>query len=156
MTVPELTAAAAVALTIFLPGVPIVWIIMIPVLAGAVLLITMKKRGGQTAIAKAQKIIVITAMLMVLIIGLFPPYYVPELNEAGKITGWHIRWEFSKDLRDLLKGPDMIETPDGKVWHLININYMYGIETLRLEIVGILVLAGAGLLITKKKKSVEK
>ena len=149
MTVPQLIAAAAVALMIFLPGWPAFWIIMIPVLAGAVLLVIMKKRAD--GVTRAQKIIVITAMLFVLIIGFFPPFYVPELNEASKITGWHVRWEFNKDLRDLLKGQEIMNTSDGKVWTLYNIEYMYAIETLRLEVFGILVLAGAALLIAKKR-----
>jgi hypothetical protein len=114
-----------------------------------------EKKGRADGDSKAHKIIA-AAMLLVLITGFFPPYYVLELNEEGKIDGWHIKWEFSKDLRDLINGQEGFKTPDGKALPLIEIDDMYALETLRYEIFGILVLAGAGLMITKKKKSVEK
>jgi hypothetical protein len=151
MTVPQLIAAAIVLLIIFLPGVPIFWIIMIPILAGAVILFKMKKGNRHPRIIRAQTIIVITSMLLVLIAGLFPPYSVLEFNEVGDIVGWHAKWEFSKDLRDLLKGQETMKTPDGIVMGLYNIDYMYATETLRLEIFGILVLAGAAIMIAKRR-----
>jgi hypothetical protein len=155
MTAPQWIPIAAAALILFLPGVPPFMITMIPLFACAILLFLIKKGGGRSGTTNAQTFIVITALLLVLISGLFPPYYVPEYNEAGKIVCWHVEWEFNKDLHDLLKGHGVSETPDGILMHLhfIEANYMYAIETQRLEIFGILVLAGVGILITKKRST---
>jgi len=98
---------------------------------------------------KSQKVIVIAAIFLIIIASLFPPYKEPELNDRGELTGWHVKWEFNKNLRDLIN-PPIYESPDG--WKSIEMWEYIDFTALKyLEILGIVVLAGVAFLINKKR-----
>jgi len=100
---------------------------------------------------KTQKKIVLIAGALLLIAWHFPPYYEAEVNDKGELTGSHIKWEFNKDLRDAIK-PDWYVNPETgwksiAIWEYANVVWLW-----ELEFFGILVLAAAALLVTKKAK----
>lgn len=124
-------------------------IVLTPIIAICVVLIMMKKGGERRAIAKSHKNIVVAAVFMLLLAGLFPPYQEAEVDEKGELTGWHIKWAFNKDFQDLID-PQYYINPDG--WKSLVISEYATARTIQLiEIFGILVLSGAALVITKKR-----
>ena len=91
---------------------------------------------------KAQRTIIIAALLLVNVVWLFPPYKQPEVNEKGEITGWHVKWEFNKQFEKEMRG-----NPNREM-----VEYL-GLPGLQfIEIVGILSLAGLTYLIAKKRQ----
>jgi len=98
---------------------------------------------------KAQKIIVVAATLLIIIAWLFPPYWEVDVDKDGKFTGKFV-WKFDQSLRDIIKGPEETKDSDGRTW-IWHWSYPKAGGLLLLEISGILILAGAGLLITKKR-----
>lgn len=81
---------------------------------------------------KTQKVIVLAAAIIILFAILFPPYYISILNfnqfvNGQRLSGW--KWI------GMIRGSEKIR-----------------FDMLRLEIFGVVVLAGAALLITKKAK----
>ena len=104
---------------------------------------------------KAQRKIVIAAAVLIIIAFSFPPYKDCTFNEKGEWIGkCHIEWAFNKSLRDASR--DLISGIKGlfsstMTFDSIYINYPLMRRLLWAEISGILVLAGAALLITKKR-----
>jgi hypothetical protein len=88
---------------------------------------------------KAQKIVVLAAAGLILIAFLFPPYKEGEVDEKGELTGWHVKWAFNKNMRDLIN-------PPYEIWE-----YATAPEIQCIEVFGIIVLAGAAFLIMNKK-----
>ncbi|HCS49940.1 MAG: hypothetical protein A2W03_02395 [Candidatus Aminicenantes bacterium RBG_16_63_16] len=137
------------ALIGFLVGLGTLGIVVTPIIAIFVVLITMKKGGERRAIAKSRKIIVVATVFMLLLAGLFPPYKEAEVDEKGELTGWHIKWAFNKDFQDMID-PQYYVNPDG--WKSLVISeYATARQIQLIEIFGILVLAGAALVITRKR-----
>ena len=101
---------------------------------------------------KAQKIIVMAAAGLIVIAFLFPPYKDCPFNEKGEWIGkCYIKWEFNRTLRDMID--DIKQTSfksSGMTFGIMEINYPLMRRLLFLEIFGVVVLAGAALLITKK------
>jgi hypothetical protein len=62
----------------------------------------MKSGGERRAIAKPLKNIVITAVLLILAAGLFPPYREAKVDAEGNLIGTNTKWEFNKHLVDLI------------------------------------------------------
>jgi len=100
---------------------------------------------------KTQRKIVVAAAVLIILACLFPPYREGEVNDKGELTGWHVKWEFDKNLRDLINPPVYVNPNTGAhsimIWEYMD---MRGLQ--HLEILGILVLAGAGFLISKNKQ----
>lgn len=99
---------------------------------------------------KTQIKVILIAGALLLIASLFPPYYYPEFNDKGEITGTQIKWEFNKDLRDSVN-PPLYKNPETGWTSIIISEYADVSWLIRLEICGILVLAAAALLITRKR-----
>ena len=99
---------------------------------------------------KAQKIIVMAAAVLIILAILFPPYTELQVNDKNELTGkWHVEWTFNKDLRDIIH--DFKGVFSGQ-FRLINAEYPLMRRLLFYEIFGILVLAGAAFVITRKAK----
>lgn len=134
-------ALKAIVITLAaLIGFLVYGIVVTPIIAIFVWLIMMKMGREKRDIAKSRKIIVVAALFMLFLAGLFPPYQQAEVDEKGELTGWHIKWAFNKNLRDLM---------DPEYSFVIS-EYATVRQIQLIEIFGILVLAGAALLITKK------
>jgi hypothetical protein len=94
---------------------------------------------------KTQKIIVLAAAVLIVAAVLFPPYWDYIIDKQGHITGARTKWEFNRQLASII---DDISSGNWMfAWYEIPVRR--GLFTI--EILGILVLAGAGLLITKKR-----
>lgn len=102
---------------------------------------------------KAQKIIVLAAAVLILIAFLFPPYKECPFNEKGEWIGkCYIKWAFNKSLQDWIRSIKDISWKSSRMeFGMMEINYPLMRRLLFVEIFGILVLAGAGLLISKKR-----
>jgi hypothetical protein len=144
MTNAQKAIVMVAAVLSFLIGLFSLGIILTFVLTGAVMLITMKKGGGRVGITKTQMVIVITAVILILMAGLFPPYWAAKIDGEGHLYGKYTKWEFNKTTRDLIGSE--IENRPGEM-----ISYLRRDSLLSIEIFGILVLAGAAVLITKNK-----
>jgi hypothetical protein len=104
---------------------------------------------------KAQKIIVLAAAVLIIVVVLFPPYKECGFNDKGEWTGkCYINWEFNRDLRAWISDIKEIIFESSMSFRLITGPTpppLMG-QLWLAEIIGILVLAGAGLLITNKAK----
>jgi hypothetical protein len=148
MTKAQKAIVMVAAVLSFLVGLLTLGIIMTFVLAGAVMRLTMKKGGGRVGVTKAQMVIIMTAVLLILMAGLFPPYWEAKIDEEGRLYGKYTKWEFNQNLRDLIESVIENRSPE-------MISYMRRDSLLVIEIFGILALAGGALLITKKGQSRE-
>jgi hypothetical protein len=103
---------------------------------------------------KAQKIIVITAGILILIASLFPPYRDCPFNDKGEWIGkCYVKWEFNKDFQDMIRSiKDISFRSSGIEFELMHIEYPLMRQLLFLEIGGVLILAGAALLIVRNAK----
>jgi hypothetical protein len=54
---------------------------------------------------KSQKIIVIAAAVLIVIVWLFPPYWEGRLDSKGKLAGVYLKWDFDRYLRDVIDPP---------------------------------------------------
>jgi hypothetical protein len=98
---------------------------------------------------KTQKIIVLVAAVLIVIIWLFPPYWEGEVDSKGKLAGIFLRWDFNRNLRDLLNPPYYIG-PDG--WKSLEImEYTTAEDLLVIEYLIVLIIAGTAGYIVKAK-----
>jgi len=98
---------------------------------------------------KAQKIIVLAAAGLIVIIWLFPPYWNGITDANGKLTGTYLKWEFNKHLRDLIIyiGPDGSKSLE--IWEYTEAEDIQFIECLI-----VLIIAGtAGFVVKAKSKT---
>ena len=103
-----------------------------------------------TKLNKTQKKIVVVASILIIIAWFFPPYWEVDVDKDGKFTGKFV-WKIDQDLRDIIKGQEESEDPDGRTWSW-HWYYPKARGLWLLEIFGILSLAGVALLITKNAK----
>ena len=124
------------ALLSFVAGLVTLGITLTLILTSVVMLITMKKGGGKVGMTQTRKIIVASAVFLVLLAGLFPPYWVGKVDEEGRLVGKMTRWEFNRQFKDLLES--VIEKRP-----LEMITDMRRDDLIIIEISMILILAGA-------------
>lgn len=104
---------------------------------------------------KAQKIIVLAAAILIILAWLFPPYWEGVVDGKGKLTGVYLKWEFDKNLRDLINPPLYVNANTG--WSSIMIwEYTAAEDVQGIEFLFVLVIAGATFLFAKKRGSVGK
>jgi hypothetical protein len=97
---------------------------------------------------KSQKTIVIAAAVLIVAVKLFPPYWEARLDSKGELAGIYIKWDFNKNLRDMIDPPYHIG-PDG--WKSVEIwEYTTADDILGIEYLLVLILAGTAFLIAKK------
>ena len=120
-------------------------IILTPILAVSVVLLMWNREGARRVLPQRHKSIVIGAVLLILLASLFPPYREAKLDSEGALIGTYTEWEFNRPLIDLIESV----TNDKPVEV---IEYMPRHDIIRIEIIGILALAGAAYLITKKRQ----
>lgn len=95
---------------------------------------------------KAQKIIVLAAAVLIIAAVLFPPYWDYIIDKQGHITGARTKWAFSRQLTGIM---DDISSGNWMfTWYEIPVRR----EVFTIEISGILVLAGAACLVTKRRR----
>ena len=146
-TIPALQATIVTVAAVlgFLVGLLTLGIVLTLSLASLVTLTIMKKGGDRRAVGRSQKIIVIAAAFFILVAALFPPYWEANIDAGGNLIGKHTKWEFNKNTRELIES--VIEDRPVEM-----ISFMRRDSLLLIEILGILALAGAALLVTKKAK----
>jgi hypothetical protein len=94
--------------------------------------------------AKTQKIIVLAAAVLIIVAILFPPYWDYIIDRQGHIMGARTKWEFNRQLASIIN-----DISSGN-WMFAWYEYRVRRGLFTIEILGILVLAGAALLITKR------
>jgi len=102
-----------------------------------------------TKLNEIQKKIVVVASILIIIAWFFPPYWEVDVDKDGKFTGKFV-WKFDQALRDIIKGSEETKDSDGRTW-IWHVSYPRAGRLQLLEIFGIFVLAGVGLVITKKR-----
>jgi len=79
---------------------------------------------------KTQKIIVLAGAVLIAIIWLFPPYWEGEVDSMGELAGIYLKWDFDRNLRDLIDPPYHIG-PDGRksfeIWEYTTAGDVQGI-----------------------------
>lgn len=128
----------------FLVGLVTYGIVITPIVASLVMLIMMKRGGERRAIAKSHRNIVIAVVFLILAAGIFPPYWEAKFDTEGQLISRFTRWEFNKNIKGLIESI----TEDKPVEM---IGYMPRRGILWIEIIGILTMAGAAYLTTKKR-----
>jgi hypothetical protein len=104
----------------------------------------MKKGGDRSESAKSLKIIAVTAVFLILLVSLFPPYWEGKLDAEGNLIGKSTKWDFNRHLKDLIES-----VTEGDPVEMIE--YMPRHDIIRIEILVILALAGAAYLLTRKR-----
>jgi hypothetical protein len=105
--------------------------------------------GNPRIVTRTQKIIVITAVLISVIAWLFPPYWKGMTDDNGNLIGKYLKWEFNKNLSDMIDPPYFMSSDGRKVlgiWEYPTADSVLGIEFLF-----IVVVTGVGLFIARKR-----